>query len=84
MDFRSRKDQIEKDFLRRLVQDLKRLGCPVTRRGRELIKTELRDAAMVGAAEERSRDLRLIRQRGLFAADEIVKQPVLAVLGYEE
>lgn len=80
--FRTRKEQIEQDFLRRLVRDLKAAGCPLNAKGRALVKEELKGAAMVGAAEERSRTLRLL-SHDQQTARAIVVESVLAVLGYE-
>jgi len=85
-DFTNRKKQIEKDFLPKLMRDLKVAGCSVNRKGRALIKKELRDAAMVGACEERSRTLRMLGENPDHKelARAITKQGVLAVLGYED
>ena len=80
MNFRSRKAQIESDFLPRIIESI---GCNVSRKTRRIIKEELKAAAMVGAAEERWRTLKMIDQTSQLAHD-IVKQPVLSVLGYEE
>jgi len=83
MNCRSRKKQIEKDFLPQLSIALKKAGCPINREGRALIKAELRSAAMVGAAEERWRTLNIVG-RDNAVAGEIVKQGVLTILGYDE
>jgi len=81
MNFRSRKAQIESDFLSRIIETLKADNCPVSRKARRVIKEELRSAAMVGAAEERHRTLKLAGNSPI--AREIVSQSVLSVLGYE-
>lgn len=80
--FRTRKEQIEKDFLRRLARDLKTAGCPLNTKGRALVKRELRGAAMVGAAEERSRTLRVVKHDQV-TVRAIVAISILEVLGYE-
>jgi hypothetical protein len=86
--FASRKEQIEKDFLKRLMRQLKAAGCPVSRKGRALIQEELRAAALVGACEERQRTLGLLKFKdGSPTAreieKEIIKRGVNDVLGYE-
>jgi len=86
--FVTRKEQIEKDFLKRLMRQLKTAGCPVSRKGRALIQEELRAAALVGACEERQRTLTLLKLKdGSHTAreleKEIIKRGVNDVLGYE-
>jgi hypothetical protein len=86
---RSRKEQIEKDFLARLVRSLKAADIPINAKGRALIKETLKSSAMVGACEERSRTLELLRlEDGSSTAreieQEICKRGVLDVLGYED
>jgi hypothetical protein len=83
-EFRTRKEQIEKDFLGRLMRDLKRDGCTLTRKARSLIREELKSAAMVGAVEERRRTLKILQTYdSSVAAHKIVGESVLQVLGYE-
>ena len=82
MNFRSRKAQIESDFLGQIVKALKEDNCVLTRKARKVIKEELRSAAMVGAAEERWRALNIVSHDS-DAAHKITSQSVLAVLGYE-
>ena len=77
MSYKTRKHQIEKDFLPRCLEE-------PTRR---VIKAELRGAAMVGAAEERSRTLKILRDAGNHPAlaeiaERIMAMGVLEVLGY--
>jgi hypothetical protein len=86
--FATRKEQIEKDFLKRLMRQLKAAGCPVTRKGRALIKEELRASALVGACEERQRTLNLLKledasQTAREVEKEVIKRGVNEVLGYE-
>lgn len=83
VSFRSRKEQIEKDFLGRISKVMKAQGTPLNRPARSVIREELRSAAMVGAAEERFRVLRLIKESGVITPEQVCEQPVLAVLGYE-
>lgn len=84
-EFESRKEQIEKEFLRNLSAELKEAGHTLSRKQRTVIKRWLRDAAMVGAAEERSRALELTRRYGATMAETaITVVPVLKVLGYED
>lgn len=81
--FASRKEQIEKEFMRRLIRDANLVG--LTRRQRNILKRTLRDAAMVGACEERSRTLELIRRYGPIVGETaITVVPILKVLGYAE
>lgn len=85
-NYDSRREQIEKDFLRDLMRDLRVAGVNVTRQSRERIKDALRDAAMVGACEERHRTLKYLQSKH---ADPdigraIMSRGVLSVLGYEE
>jgi hypothetical protein len=85
--FANRKEQIEKDFLRKLERDLKAAGCPINKEARMLIAERLRRAAMVGASEERSRTLKILgRGYGDTApiVREITSRVVLDVLGYDE
>lgn len=80
----TRKEQIEKGFMSTLSRDLKALGFPLSRKAKQLIKQELRDAAMVGACEERDRTLKLLRDRiSPHLLSSITDEPVLKVLGYE-
>ena len=88
MQHGNRKEQIENEFLKRLVRKLNQAGCPPSTIGVELIRAELRSAAMVGACEERGRTLAIIRANAhgcSFNQDissEITSKGVLAVLGY--
>ena len=76
--FRTRREQIEKDFLPRCLK------TP----NRKVVRDELRDAAMVGACEERERTMRIIENSACLSADKrqlissICKTSVLSVLGY--
>lgn len=81
--FRSRKEQIEKDFLAQIAKKLKREGTSLSKQARIAIKEELKNAAMVGAAEERHRILEILRRNGSVMPNEICSIGVLAVLGYE-
>ena len=80
----SRKKQIEKEFLGHIAKVMKERGVPLDRYARTLIKQELRGAAMVGAAEERFRTLRLIKEKGVINARDVCAEGVLSVLGYEK
>lgn len=83
--YETRKEQIEKGFMRTLSRDLRAAGIPLTRKAKELIKEELRGAAMVGACEERDRSLKLLRDRvSPHLLNAITADPVLRVLGYED
>lgn len=80
--FKNRKEQIEKDFAARLFRDLKNIGCPLTAKGRRLVKEELKSSAMVGAFEERHRVLKFESMNSRLR--ELITEPsVLSVLGYE-
>ena len=84
----NRKQQIERDFLRRVVKALRGNGCQVTPTLRASLKSALRSAAMVGACEERHRTLRFLdRVSSTFGSIEIrqfiVSRGVLEVLGYD-
>jgi hypothetical protein len=86
--FATRKEQIEKDFLRVLLRDLEKAGCLVNARGRALISQELKSAAIVSACEERSRTLDILAAAtNPVAAQEvlnaIIKQGIPEILGYE-
>lgn len=83
MNFRSRKEQIEKDFLGRVAKVMKAQGNPLNRPARSVMREELRSAAMVGAAEERYRILKMIRENGSITPEQICERSVLSVLGYE-
>lgn len=84
--FKTRKEQIENDFYVAIVRQLKADGDNVSARARKVIRGELRDAAMVGAAEERSRTLGIISVVSDLGhlAKAITGQSVLRVLGYEK
>ena len=78
----TRREQIEEDFVPVVM-------AATGPRRKRIVRKELRGAAMVGACEERSRTLALLR--GLLSAADyracvgaITQQPVLQVLGYEE
>jgi len=78
--YESRKEQIEKGFLRHIVKALKADGITLTRHARKVIAEELRSAAMVGAVEERERTLQMVDGQ---LYEKICAKPVLKVLGYE-
>lgn len=81
----NRKEQIEGHFIPALLGSLKEAGCPVNEQGVEFIKLRMRHAAMVGACEERSRTLEILRQTGHnYLADSITEESVLIVIGYNE
>ena len=78
MEFRTRREQIEKDFLPHCMKN------PT----RAVIKEELKGAAMVGACEERDRTLRIIdsltdEHLKRLLSDQITAVGVLQVIGYE-
>lgn len=87
MTYKTRKEQIEKDFLRTLMRDLRKLGVEPTLEGRALIREELRGAALVAAAEERQRTLAYLSKYPAALpediSDFIVSKGVLEVLGYK-
>lgn len=84
MNYRSRKEQIQKEFARELRGVLKQEGIGYfSRRQNQAINKALRYAAMVGAAEARFQALEEIR-RGESAYDRIVAVPILTLLGYKE
>lgn len=84
-EFESRKAQIESEFLRDLISNLKKVGIVVNPgKGRTLIKETLRDAAMVGACEARHQALTLMRRNPVTAEAAITAVPILTLLGYEE
>lgn len=68
--------------MRELSRDLKAAGFPLSRKAKNLIKASLRDAAMVGACEERSRILKLESMSSRLR-ELITEISVLEVLGYE-
>ena len=78
----SRKEQIEKVFLPMLIRALQNEGVVVQGRGRNLLREALRDAAMVGAYEERGRTLGLTELPDRVYG-QIISASVLRVLGYE-
>lgn len=84
---RTRKEQIEKDFVPRLVRALQESGSTIYKEGVRHIESVLRSAAMVGACEERDRTLAILRKQDGETApivDEITSKGVLDVLGYDE
>ena len=84
--FKSRKEQIEKDFLKSLLRRMKEAGCVINEKGELLIKEELKSAAMVGAYEERSRILKIVAAHNGDVAirHAITAEHTLKVLGYED
>lgn len=88
MQFANRKEQIEKGFLPRILRALRAEGFDVSRKRklRAVIKDELKGAAMVGAAEERGRNLCIIRpiDETRNVEQEIISRSVLDVLGYKD
>jgi hypothetical protein len=81
--YKSRKHQIDA-FMRRLVADCKG-KCTLPRGVKVLIKRALRDAAIVGAREERSRTIAILGCSHPGTAKEtITSRSVLSVLGFEE
>ena len=86
---RTRKYQIEGAFFNRIRQALKGAGNAIPVEVEDAIRSALKSAAMVGAIEERSRTLQILRARrdqgGVRAIeDEIISEGVLQVLGYEK
>jgi hypothetical protein len=86
---RTRREQIETDFLRRLKRALKRLGIILPDEAIEHVREALKSAAMVGAAEERSHALRLlhtppITPRTLAIERQLISRSIKEVLGYED
>lgn len=82
-EYRNRKEQIEKDFNRELIRILKEEGIGYfNRRQHAAIKKALRNAAMVGAAEERYRTLQM-QSLNNGIRNAICEKSILAVLGYE-
>lgn len=82
----TRKAQIEQGFLSRLMRDLKDMGYPINSKARTRINEALRSAAMVGACEERSRTLSLMKSAHDLAEmpTRITAKSVLDVLGYDD
>ena|ERR1700733_4333781 len=84
--YETRKEQIEREFLRRLIRLLKVEGVVINARARLHIKDALMSAAFVAACEERDRTLRLLADRGHSGDGEmsgqITSKAVLDVLGY--
>ena len=75
--YKTRKEQVE-DFI-------KRAKLPLTRTEKARFRQAMKDACMVGACEERSHCLNILRKYGLTgAASVICLTSVLKVLGYEE
>ena len=84
---RTRKQQINTDLLGDIARHFGRsMGVPMPRRFRACLRAALRDAAMIGAAEERGRTLEILRARlgvaSLGVAQNICERSVLDVLGY--
>jgi hypothetical protein len=82
INFRTRKYQIM-DFIRKAKLPLK------TKAEKTRFREAMRDACMVGACEERSRNLKIICEyipvpMRTKTIDEIIKKPVLKVLGFEK
>ncbi len=81
------RQQIEGQFLRRLIKNLRANGCEVTPAIKELLKGEMRSAATVGACEERQRTLEVLSLRpNIWSVDLrsiITSRGVLEVLGYD-
>ncbi len=81
--YRTRKEQIEKEFARELRRVLKAEGIGYLNAAQNrAIRKALRDAAMVGAAEERHRILQ-IESLNSRHQELIVEPSILKVLGYE-
>lgn len=81
--YATRKDQIETEFVRELKRILKQEGIGYfNRRQDAAIKKALRDAAMVGAAEERHRILQM-QSLNSGIRNAISERSILSVLGYE-
>jgi len=85
----NRKKQIERQFLRRILKALRAEGHSPTPMLKLLLKSELCNAAMVGACEERNRILDYLRAGSApryISPNEvdrfIVSRGVLEVLGY--
>jgi hypothetical protein len=88
--FRSRKKQIEKDLLQRLIRELQFADCRITVDGVTQLESFLKSAAMIGACAERDRTLAIIRANAhgcsfnRDVSNEIISKGVLDVLGYDE
>ncbi len=85
----NRRRQIEGQFLRHLVSNLKAAGCEVTPALRAKLKESMRSAAMVGACEERNRTLEFLTVNMYTttprdAYNFVINRGVLDVLGYKE
>jgi len=82
MGYKTRKDQVD-DFIRRAKLPLK------TKAEKARFQEAMRDACMVGACEERHRNLKIICEyipvpMRTKTIDEITKKSVLKVLGFED
>lgn len=83
LEFKNRKEQLEKGIARRLRAKLKQEGIGYfTDAQNRAIRKALRDAAMVGACEERGRILKFESMNSCLR-ELIVAPSVLSVLGYE-
>lgn len=81
--YKTRKQQIEKEFARELRRVLKEEGIEYfNARQRTAILKALRDAAMVGAVAERTRILQF-QSINSQLRELIIEPSVLSVLGYE-
>lgn len=81
---RTRKEQIEQDFLRRLRRQLKKAGIDLDEQSTEHVREALKSSALVGACEERSRTLSMLGPDEAHLRAAIIKQGVLDVLGYTD
>lgn len=79
--FESRKEQFEKELLPNLVKRLEREGRAFTDQDWRRIASALKDAAMVGAAEERNRWLQ-VPDVDRATKDRMCETGVFTVLGY--
>ena len=86
-NYETRREQIA-DFQCELRRNLHKLGVvfPPGKGAQRLLSRALRDAAMVGACEERSRALCIAQRTGTLRdlEHQLIARSVLNVLGYEE
>lgn len=87
-DYKTRKDQINRAFYGRIRRALQKEGLGPPAKVVAIIKECLRDAAMVGACEERQRTIQYLD--GFDTIDSritkrfVVEKSVLDVLGYQD
>lgn len=86
--YKTRKQQIEKEILNDLVDDLRAGSCGVSPELYGILRDYMMRVAMIGAAEERQHCLGIVREWHTSVTvqidSKITEQSVFAVLGYPE